>query len=211
MLKLDAVKRCSKPEYQKFLLASAYSHIIREFLKFTILFYLQVPARFNNQNLPDEWVHCSECPLHLIHCISQCGAMGGSVHCVLCYISLDFPFECCCRDHHGSPHLETQEKVAGWVYCYQLGLVQNTKYTCCYSMNKLQSLKRRDMSRHDLALAQESCRGHGTFSPLCIMYYLQYSNVLGKLVLHEQKGWDKGEVGWYTQRVKTAWPCMGWL
>ena len=22
------------------------------------------------------------------------------------------------------------------------------------------------MSRHDLALAQESCRGHGTFSPL---------------------------------------------
>jgi len=28
------------------------------------------------------------------------------------------------------------------------------------------SLKRRDMSRHDLALAQESCRGHGTPSPL---------------------------------------------
>jgi len=22
------------------------------------------------------------------------------------------------------------------------------------------------MSRHDLALAQESCRGHGTFSPM---------------------------------------------
>jgi len=21
----------------------------------------------------------------------------------------------------------------------------------------------------------------------------------------------QGEVGWYTQRVKTAWPCMGWL
>jgi len=31
------------------------------------------------------------------------------------------------------------------------------------------------MSRHDLELAQESCRGHGTFSPLPTfnsMYYL---------------------------------------
>ena len=61
------------------------------------------------------------------------------------------------------------------------------------------------MSQHDLALAQESCRGHGTSSPLltanvCItrhetfnsMYYLLHSKVLGKLVLHEQKGWDRG-------------------
>jgi len=53
------------------------------------------------------------------------------------------------------------------------------------------------MSRHDLALAQESCRGHGTFSPLltanvCITRHETFnsihSNVLGKLVLHEQKG-----------------------
>jgi len=62
------------------------------------------------------------------------------------------------------------------------------------------------MSRHDLALAQESCTGHGTSSPLltanvCIihhetlnsMYYLYLSNVLGKLVLHQQKGWDRGK------------------
>ena len=61
------------------------------------------------------------------------------------------------------------------------------------------------MSRHDLALAQESCRGHGTFRPLLTanvcttrhetfnsMYYLQHSNVLRKLVLHEQKEWDRG-------------------
>ena len=72
-------------------------------------------------------------------------------------------------------------------------------------LNKLQSLKGSDMSPHDLALAQESCRGRGTFSPLltanvCIthheifnfMQYLQHSSVLGKLVLHEQKGWDRG-------------------
>jgi len=26
------------------------------------------------------------------------------------------------------------------------------------------------MSRHDLPLAQESCRGHGTFSPLLTAY-----------------------------------------
>jgi len=24
------------------------------------------------------------------------------------------------------------------------------------------------------------------------MYYLYHSNVLGKLILHEQKGWDRG-------------------
>ena len=55
------------------------------------------------------------------------------------------------------------------------------------------------MSRHDLALAQDLCRGHGTFSPLltgnvCITCHETFNsiiysiNVLGKLFLHEQKG-----------------------
>ena len=39
------------------------------------------------------------------------------------------------------------------------------------------------MSRHDLALAQESCRGHGTFSPLltanvCITRHETFNSVL---------------------------------
>ena len=36
------------------------------------------------------------------------------------------------------------------------------------------------------------------------------SNFLGRLVQCEQKGWDRGRwVGIYTQRVKTAWLCVG--
>ena len=62
------------------------------------------------------------------------------------------------------------------------------------------------MSWHDLALAQESCRGRGTFSPLltanvcitvmklstlCIIYSIAMS--LGNwFSMHEQKGWDRG-------------------
>jgi len=73
------------------------------------------------------------------------------------------------------------------------------------------------MARHDLALAQESCRGDGTFSPLltamklstlCIIYSIAMSWEIGS-AWAERVG--QGEVGWYTQGVKTAWPCMGWL
>jgi len=36
------------------------------------------------------------------------------------------------------------------------------------------------------------------------------SNFLGRLVQCEQKGWDRGRwVGIYTERVKTAWLCVG--
>ena len=76
------------------------------------------------------------------------------------------------------------------------------------------------MSQDDLALAQESCRGHGTFSPLltanvCITHHETFNSIiiamsLGNCFCMSRKG-RTGEVGWYTQRVKTAWPCMGWL
>jgi len=37
-----------------------------------------------------------------------------------------------------------------------------------------------------------------------------HNKFLGRLVQCEQKGWDRGRwVGIYTQRVKTAWLCVG--
>ena len=66
------------------------------------------------------------------------------------------------------------------------------------------------------ALAQGSCRGHGTFSPLltanvCITRHETFNSMsLGNWFYTSRKG-GQGEVGWYTQRVKTAWPCMGLL
>jgi len=64
----------------------------------------------------------------------------------------------------------------------------------------------------------------GTFSPLLTanvyitrhetfnsMYYPQHSKVLGKIGSAWAERVGQGEVGWYTHRVKTAWPCMGWL
>ena len=74
------------------------------------------------------------------------------------------------------------------------------------------------MSRHDLVSAQTSnvcitlmqlkcysihCMCQTTFD-------VTSSNFLGRLVQCEQKRWDKGRwVGIYTQRVKTAWLCVG--
>jgi len=35
------------------------------------------------------------------------------------------------------------------------------------------------------------------------------SNVLGRYVLHEQKGWDRGRWVCAPRRVQTAWLCLG--
>ena len=74
------------------------------------------------------------------------------------------------------------------------------------------------MSRHDLVSAQISnvcITRHAALNAIAHIVCVKICDItsskfLGILVQWEQKGWDRGRwVGIYTQRVKTAWLCVG--
>ena len=69
------------------------------------------------------------------------------------------------------------------------------------------------MSQHDLVSAQTSnvcITRHAAIACICqTICDATSSNVLGRLVQCEQKGWDRGRwIGIHTQRVKTAGLCV---
>ena len=75
------------------------------------------------------------------------------------------------------PILDQASNLKNTVYSTNETCVPQTCISRTPLLKQAIDLKRRDMSRHDLALAQESCRGHGTFSLLptanvCITHHV---------------------------------------
>ena len=69
------------------------------------------------------------------------------------------------------------------------------------------SISSRLQCLHNLSCSFKCYSIHCVCQTICVV---TSSNFLGRLVQCEHKGWDRGRwVGIYTQRVKTAWLCVG--
>ena len=112
-------------------------------------------------------------------------------------------------------------KLVWWKWPYtKLNLTYNfviPVFHCTYhSANKIVFKKtwyvsaRLSISSNLRCLHNSSC-SFKCYSILCQTFCdVTSCNFLGRLVQCEQKGWDRGRwVGIYTQRVKTAWLCVG--